>query len=89
MAKQPPAADLCTHCGPENGPTLASDLVPSTTIHDSPTSLRSIGISFPDGAGQWRGVAVTTFTLRIGTTDLEGRFICVDRRFVKLRDAAE
>jgi hypothetical protein len=48
-----------------------------------------IGIAYPVGQVESRRGPAVTFRLTIGKVELEGRWLCVGRRFLPLGDAAE
>jgi hypothetical protein len=54
--------------------------------HDLPMP---IGIAFPVGQVAHRKGPAVTFRLVIGKAEMEGRWLCVGREFIRLGDAAE
>jgi hypothetical protein len=48
-----------------------------------------IGIAFPVGQVEHRRGPAATFRLMIDKVELEGRWLCVRREFIRLGDAAE
>lgn len=84
----PPAA-LHSNWGPRDGPIRRRDRCPVMSVYAKPGDGVGIGIAYPTGFTADPKGSIETFRLVIGKTELEGRFICLRRRFVKLGDAAE
>ena len=78
--------------GPLDGPIPARAQPPALGVHARPdASDPAVGIAYPIGIVLYgtRAVPAKTFRLVVGGEELEGRWLCVGRRFVKLGEAAE
>jgi hypothetical protein len=76
--------------GPKDGPILGRDRSPAIEVfHTADASHLPIGIAYPVGLIPGRNGPVKTFRLVIQDNELDGRFICDRRRFVRIGDAAE
>jgi hypothetical protein len=75
--------------GPESGPILGRDDPAAIGVHDSPDNPMPIGMAFPRGLVEHRRGPAVAFRLVVVVVELEGRWLCVDRRFVLLGQAAE
>jgi hypothetical protein len=86
--------------GPHDGPVLRRDDPPALGVVAEPGGAWPIGIAEPGGA--WpigiaypvgmvahRRAPAATFRLVIDQVELEGRWVCVGREFVRLGEAAE
>jgi hypothetical protein len=85
----PPSGPFYVTWGPTDGPILARDHPPTLGVVDAPDAVWSIGIAYPWGQVEHRRGPARTFRLTIGKVELEGRWICLRRQFIKLGDAAE
>jgi hypothetical protein len=75
--------------GPLDGPVLRRHEPPALGVVADPGRPMPIGIAFPVGQVEHRRRPAATFRLVIGKAELEGRWLCVRREFVRLGDAAE
>jgi hypothetical protein len=75
--------------GPPNGPILRRDEPPALGVVADPNRPMPIGIAYPVGQVEHRRGPAATFRLAIGKAELEGRWLCVGREFVRLGEAAE
>src|SRR4051794_28167928 len=85
----PPSGPFLATWGPPYGPILRADDPPALGVVAAPDRLMPIGIAFPVGQVAYRKGPAAKFRLMIGKVELEGRWLCVGRRFVRLGDAAE
>lgn len=84
-----PAGPYFTTSAPSSGVALARDHWFASGVYAAPDAMLPIGIAFPAGSlPRERGDAAAVFRLVVGQVELEGRFIVVDRRFVRLGEAA-
>jgi hypothetical protein len=75
--------------GPCDGPILGAHEPPALGVVDAPGAIWPIGIAYPVGLVAHRRGPATTFRLIIRKVELEGRWLCVARQFLRLGDAAE
>jgi hypothetical protein len=85
----PPAGPFFATWGPLDGPILRSHEPPALGIVAAPDATWPIGIAFAAGQVQHRRGVAATFRLVLDQQELEGRWLCVGREFVRLGDAAE
>jgi hypothetical protein len=85
----PPASPYLTTWGPLNGPFLGRDRSPALGVVAARDWPMPIGTAFPAGLVAHRQGTAVAFRLIFGTIELEGRWLCVGREFVRLGDAAE
>jgi hypothetical protein len=75
--------------GPLDGPILRRDEPPALGVVAPDLLPMPIGIAYPVGQVEGRRGPAVTFRLTIGKVELEGRWLCVGRRFLPLGEAAE
>jgi hypothetical protein len=75
--------------GPVDGPILRRHEPPALGVVAAPDWPMPIGIAFPVGQVEHRRGPAVTFRLMIGKVDLEGRWLCLGREFLRLGEAAE
>ena len=75
--------------GPLDGTILHRDGPPTMGVYADPDGAETVGIAYPVGQVETRQWVAATFQLVIGEEDLEGRYICWGRVFVRLGEAAE
>jgi hypothetical protein len=85
----PPAGPFFSTWGPRDGPILARDAPPAMGVVEAPDAIWPVGIAYPMGQVAHRKGPARTFRLVVAKVDLEGRWICVNRRFIALGEAAE
>jgi hypothetical protein len=83
-----------TNWGPLDGPILGRSSPPALSVFLAGERLPGdvglpIGIAYPTGLVERRRGPAVTFRLAIGKTELEGRWLCDRRAFVRLGEAAE
>jgi hypothetical protein len=74
---------------PQDHPILGNDCPCAIAVLGSQDAAIPIGIAYPAGRVQHGQGLVTTFRLVVNRTTLDGRWVCVGRRFVQLGEAAE
>jgi hypothetical protein len=84
-----PSGPFFSTWGPLDGPILRSDEPPAIGVVGEPGGAWPIGMAFPTGQVEHRRGAAVTFRLIIRKVELEGRYLCLRREFVRLGDAAE
>jgi hypothetical protein len=85
----PPAGPFFSTWGPLTGPILRRDEPPALGVVDSPDRPMPIGIAFSVGQVAHRKGPAATFRLVVQEQELEGLYLCIGRRFVKLGESAE
>src|SRR4051812_12721940 len=83
------AGPYFTTWGPLDGPILRRHQPPALSVVPAPDCYWPIGIAFPVGQVAHRRGPAATFRLVVEKAEVEGRWVCVGRRFVRLGDAAE
>src|SRR4051812_26752034 len=78
------AAPYFTTWGPLDGPILRRHLPPALSVVPAPDCYWPIGIAFPVGQVAHRRGPAATFRLVVEKVEVEGRWVCVGRRFVRL-----
>jgi hypothetical protein len=68
---------------------LCRDEPPALGVVAAPDQPMPIGVAFPVGQVAHRKGPAVTFRLVIGKVELEGRWLCVGREFIRLGEAAE
>lgn len=84
-----PADPLYSTWGPLDGPILRRDKPPALGVVSDPDHPMPICIAFPAGQVTHRRGPAVTFRLTIGKVEMEGRWLCVAREFIRLGEAAE
>jgi len=65
------------HRGPLNPPVLV--------VYDAPEAVDlPVGLAHPAGTVELRSVLMTSFRLMVGKREVEGRYVCEGRRFVRI-----
>ena len=83
----PPSGPFYTNWGPIDGPIL--DESPALGVLAERAGGLPVGIAYPVGLVEHRRGRAKTFRLVVNKVELEGRWLCVGREFVRLGDAAE
>jgi hypothetical protein len=83
----PPSGPFYTNWGPLNGPILGES--PALGVLAERVGALPIGIAYPVGLVEHRRGRAKTFRLVVNKVELEGRWLCVGRVFVRLGEAAE
>jgi hypothetical protein len=84
-----PAGPFYSTWGPLDGPILRSHQPPAIGVVGEPGGAWPIGMAFPTGQVEHRRGPAVTWRLIIKKVELEGRWLCLGRRFVRLGEAAE
>jgi hypothetical protein len=83
----PPRGPFFTNWGPLDGPILYES--PALGVLAESAGGLPVGIAYPVSLVEHRRGRARTFRLIVNETELDGRWMCVGRRFVKLGEAAE